>query len=95
MVAPALRPTTIWCGEERVHFILFQIGHCCLCALLQGNVVDFGRPRNVLGTAQPYEMGKRVDGRQPLITRRGCAMSFFFKIMKEEANMICRKMLDG
>ena len=57
--------------------------------------MDFGRPGNVLGTVQPDEVGKRVNGRQSLIARCDCAMSLFFKMMEEEANMICGEMLDG
>src|SRR3990172_3190852 len=95
MVSPALGSALVWCCQQGVYLILFQIRHGGLNGLFERDIADFPAPGDLLRRVHGNEVAKRMNDRQSLIASCDCIMSSLLKVAKEETNMVGREMLDG
>jgi hypothetical protein len=83
MLPPSLAGGSIRRLKERRHLGAIQARYGRDSILLERDVPDCGRPRNVLWPVLGDEASQGMDGPESLVTRADAAAPFDFHVLKE------------
>lgn len=83
MFAPTLASMVIVGCQQRIHFLLIQIGNRRLLAPLEGNQANLATPVDVLGAVLPDKSRQCMNPAEALIASTGRAVALLFHVGQE------------